>query len=470
MKKYTIYRFAILLAFQWLSSCHVSKNLPLAVNDVPSGYRYAQTDTATAADIPWQIFFTDTSLQLLIVSALQQNFDLQDAVKNIEAARLLLQQARLGNLPSFNLQAGAAYNRPSDNSLNGQTLNTFLNSSHVEDYSLGASVSWEADIWGKIKNSKAAALAAYLQTKETAKAVRTRLISDIAKGYYNLLKLDAALQIASKNIGLSDSVVQIVRWQFCAGQVTSLAVQQADAQKLFANALVPQFEQAIAVQENALSVLSGKEPGPIQRAATIDSIIVNDRIGTGVPAALLSRRPDIRFAELDLDKANAAAGYAKANLYPSLTITAQGGLDALKFSNWFNIPASLFGAVAGGLTQPLFRQKALQTQYKIALINREKAVIHFRGSMLIATGEVAGALIAIDKLGEQQLFTAQRTDTLELAIHNARLLFSNGLATYLEVITASSNVLQAELEMVSIKTSRMDATVDLYRSLGGGIK
>jgi multidrug efflux system outer membrane protein len=183
---------------------------------------------------------------------------------------------------------------------------------------------------------------------------------------------------------------------------------------------------------------------------------------------LLAAGPDVKTAELALNIANAQVGIAKANMYPSLTITATGGVNSFRASNWFNIPASLFGTVAGGITQPLFNQKRLKTQYEVAKVDREKTVLQFRQSVLNAVGEVSDALVTIQKLKEQQLVAANRVTTLQQATGNANLLFRNGMATYLEVITAQGNVLQSELELASIKRAQLSAVSDLYRSLGGG--
>jgi multidrug efflux system outer membrane protein len=176
----------------------------------------------------------------------------------------------------------------------------------------------------------------------------------------------------------------------------------------------------------------------------------------------------VRGYELAVEIANANTGIAKANMYPSLSITAAGGINSFKASNWFNIPASLFGAAAGAITQPLFERKQLKTQYELAKVQRERAVIQFRQSVLIAVGEVSDALVKTQKLKEQETIATTRVNTLQEAIHNADLLFRNGMATYLEVITAQSNTLQGELELAVLKKDQLNAVVELYRALGGG--
>ena len=454
-----------------LSSCKVSQDIATPQAPLPVNYRDAiHADTAGIATIQWKSFFTDEPLQNLIDSAISNNYDMQAAVKNIEAAQLIVQQTKLGYLPDASLQVAAGVNRPSDNSLNGLSLSQFLGRSYVEDYSVNATLSWEADIWGKIKNQKAKALAGYLQTTEAKKAIQTNLVASVAKGYYNLLMLDAQLAIANKNLLLNDSTLRIIQLQYEAGQVTLLAVQQATAQRLVAAQLVPFLQQNITVQENGLCVLTGVLPAAIQRTNSISNIAFTDSLSAGIPSALVANRPDVRGYELQLNIANANTGIAKANMYPALTITAGGGINSFKASNWFNIPASLFGAVAGGITQPLFQRKQLRTQYELAKVEREKTVIQFRQSVLTAVGEVSDALVRTTKLKEQEAVAGTRVNTLQQAIHNADLLFRNGMATYLEVITAQSNTLQGELELTALKKDQLVAVVDLYRSLGGGWK
>ena len=228
------------------------------------------------------------------------------------------------------------------------------------------------------------------------------------------------------------------------------------------------LEQQIAIRENALSVLSGKLPGSIARNSLPAEKAFGAPVTAGVPATLLARRPDVKSQELALAIANARTGIARANMYPSLSITASGGLNAFKASNWFNMPASLFGMVAGGLTQPLFQKKQLRTQYELALIERENTVIRFRNTVLNAVGEVSDVLVQLQKLKEQEAIMQQRTATLQRAISNSTMLFANGKASYLEVITAQANVLQSELDLVAVKTANLNAGVELYRSLGGG--
>jgi len=459
--------FILLLSL--LTACKVSKDITKPEAPLPTVFRNAATqDTTSIAKVKWKSFFADAALQKLISNAIAKNYDMQLAVKNIDEAQLLLKQTKWLYLPGANLQVTATTNRPSDNSLNGLSAKQFLGTSHVEDYSANLALSWEADIWGKIKNRRAEALASYLQTEEAKKAIQTNIVASVSDGFYNLLMMDAQLAIAQKNIALNDSTLRIIRLQYDAGQVTALAVQQAEAQQLTAAALVPQLEKNIAVQENALSILAGELPAGIQRNTALNQVNISDTLSAGIPSEMVSRRPDVKSYELALSIANAQVGIAKADMYPTLSITAGGGLNSFKASNWFNIPASLFGTAAGGIVQPLFQKKQLKTAYEVARVEREKTVIRFRQSVLNAVGEVSDALVRIEKLKTEKSVALSRVNTLQKAINNANMLFSNGMANYLEVITSQSNALQSELDLTAITREQISAKIELYRSLGGG--
>lgn len=455
-----------------LTACNVGKKiekpdvpLPAQFNNNPSF-----ADTSSIADIEWKDFFSDTNLTGLISSGIQYNFDMQLALKRIDIARQQVIQTGFLWFPSIDLRVGGQYNRPSNNSLNGLSASNFLGKKTIENYQAGVNLSWEADIWGKIRKQKETALAQYLQTNEAAKAVQTQLVADIAQGYFNLQILDKQLEITRRNLSLSDSFLTATQLLKDAGEINALAVQQAAAQKETAAQLIPQLEQQIAIQENTLQLLTGQLPGRINRSAALSTALFDKQLSPGLPVALISRRPDVRSQELSLTIANARVGIAQANMYPALNITAGGGLESFKSSNWFNIPNSLFGLVAGSVAQPLFLRRELKTQYEIAKVEREQAVIRFRQSVLQATTEVSNALIQYDKLNEQKLIAVNQADTLRAAVRNAQLLFKSDMANYLEVITAQSNALQAELNVAALQRAQLNSVVELYRSLGGGWK
>lgn len=469
MKKY-INTLVPLLILVVLAGCKVSKDVAIPKAAIPDTFRNANAiDTNSIGKVSVKNFFTEDGVKRLIDTALLRNYDMQIALKNIESAEVLFKQSKLGNIPELTLQVTANANRPSNNSLNGLSAGQFLKTNVIQDYNANIGLAWEADIWGKIKGQKQAALATYLQTAEARKAIQTRIVANVAQGYYRLLMMDAQMAVAKKNLLLNDSTLRIIHMQFDAGQVTSLAIQQAEAQQLVAAQLIPELEQNITIQENALRILTGQLPGAVERLTSLENTAIPAQLSAGIPSEMVSRRPDVKSAELSLNIANAKVGIAKASMYPSLSITASGGLNSFKASNWFNIPASLFGVVGGGLTQPIFQRKQLKSQYELAKIDREKVVLEFRQSVLNAVGEVSDELVKIEKLKLQYDISSKRVGTLQQAVKNANLLFKNGMATYLEVITAQSNSLQSELELAAIKTAQLSASVELYRSLGGGL-
>lgn len=470
MKNYITKIVMIAILITTIISCKVSKDIETPKDAFPENFRNASVskDTTSIADVEWKNFFTEKDIIELIDSAVARNNDLQIATKNIEIAQYRFTQSKWGNVPQLNLNVTASTSNPSDNSFTGKNLSQALGQNHIDDYSAGVSLSWEADIWGKIRNQKKGAYAGYLQSEEVKKALQTNIVANVSKGYYNLLMLDAQLEIAKQNFKLNDSTTTIIKLKYDAGQVTTLAIQQSEAQKLVSAQLIPQLEQNIAIQENALSVLTGSFPNSKNRTTRLSLLEVKNNNAIGIPSTLVSRRPDVKSAELALKVANANVGISKADLYPALRITAQGGVNSFETSNWFNIPASLFGTVAGGLTQPLLNNKKVRTQYNIAVAEREKAVLSFRQSVLVAVSEVSDALVKVEKLQQQESFLKERVKTLQKAIKNANLLFKNGMAEYLEVLSAQSNLLQSELELADIKRQQLSANTELYRALGGG--
>ncbi len=465
----TIYSTLALVAF--LSACRMGKDYQRSELSLPT--QFANT-TATAdssvADMEWKKFFSDPTLQSLIGHALDNSFDVQLAMKRVDEARAYAKQAKVNWGPTISANLTAASTFPSKNSLNGISLKNFLGKEHLEDYNLNAGLNWEIDIWGKLSRQREAANAQYLQSFEASRAVQTALVANIASSYYNLLMLDAQLAVAQRSVSLGDTIVQFIALQKQAGQATELAVQQATSQQQTAKILIPQLEQQIAIQENTIHILSGDQPGTIARTLKLQDYKTLEQLPNGVPAAVVSRRPDVRSNEMALKSANARVGVAEASLYPTLSITASGGLNAYEFAKWFNIPGSLFATGLAGISQPIFQRRALKTQFEVAKLQRDEAAISFRQSAYNAMGEVANALVSIDKLKSQFQLSNEQVSLSNSAIGNAKLLYKSGLADYLEVITAQSNLLQAELYNATIQRDQLSAMVELYRALGGGWK
>lgn len=456
-----------------LSACSASRDYQRPETRIPQQFRTENdqagalpSDTPGIATLEWKEFFPDTTLQQLIDSVLRRNYDMQTAYNTVRLNAEFLKQARVEWLPSLNAGAGASTTHPSENSANGANLTALTDSKHIEDFSASLDLDWEIDVWNKTGLQKEAARASYLQSQAAADWLKTRLIASTAWAYYHLVMLHRQLEIARSNLALQDSTLRIMRLQHEAGQISLLAVQQAEVQKEATAALIPELEEVLMVEENSLSILMAEAPQAIKIDKSPDLLIPNE-FSAGVPAMLLQNRPDVRSSEYALQVAEAELGISRVNRYPSLRITASGGLNAFRASSWFTTPASLFGTVAGGLVQPVFNKRRLKTAYEAARIRRENAVIQFRASVLNAAGEVADALVSLDKL-EEQLHRAQHQETiLRKAIPNARLLFNSGMATYLEVITAQQNALQNELSLTALKRRQIDAYISLYRSLGG---
>ncbi|REC59398.1 TolC family protein [Chryseobacterium pennae] len=445
---------------------YTEPDLPL-----PEKFQYTATaDTASIANLEWKQFFSDPILQELIEKGIKNNYDLQIALKQVASSQEKLKQANYMQYPDVGFGVAAQISRPSKNSMNGQSMNLFLGQNHVEDYNAAFNLSWEADIWGKIKNQQEVSRMQYLQTYEGSKAIQTQVVAAIAQGYYNLLMLDKQLTIAKSNLELTSNTLLITQKMWESGDTTSLGVQQATAQKQATELLISQLEQNIAIQENALSILVGETPNKVNRTLEMSDTSLPQNITAGLPAAMVSRRPDVRQQELVLLESNAMVGIAQANMYPALKITANGGVNSFKFDNWFQIPASLFGSVLGGITQPIFQKRQLKTDFEVAKIQREKNVLAFRQSVLNAVGEVSDALVSNENLKVQEQKAAEQSTTLKDGIKSAQLLYRGGSANYLEVITAQGNSLQAELNLASIKRQRLSTIVDLYRALGGGWK
>jgi multidrug efflux system outer membrane protein len=470
MKKYFPYgQLIIVLLTLIMFSCRTGRGYQRPTVLLPQAFNDASVipDTNSIADITWKNYFSDSVLQRLIDSGISRNYDLQYALRNINIAESQVKQAGWLWVPQLNAGLSGQYNRFSDNGLSGSNAGPGV-TNHYYDYIASLNLTWEIDIWGKFPLQRQASMATFLQNVEAAKAVQTRLVADIAQGYFSLLMLDRQLSESRKTLDLTVDFVKLTRLLYAAGEVTYLGVQQAESQRQSTAQLIPQIEQSIILQENSLQLLTSNLPGSIQRVVNLNDIHFTDTLATGLPVALLSRRPDVKAAEMFLVNANARVGISQVNMYPALNLTAGAGFEALKTSNWFNIPGSLFGLAGATLVQPILQRRQLKTQFEIAKQQREQAVISFRETVLIAASEVTNALVLIKKLKEQEDLSQQRTDTLAAAVQNAQLLFKNDMANYLEVITAQQTALNAQLDLAFIQRQELNARVELYRALGGG--
>ncbi|MET3034718.1 efflux transporter outer membrane subunit [Chryseobacterium sp. NRRL B-14859] len=453
-----------------LVSCTVGKPYARADLQVPESYKESVQVTGDTVILPWKTFFKDPQLTGLIEKALARNNEVNVALKNIEQLDLIYRQAKLSLMPTLDFSAGANRSWASKNSLNGSLNEQFLGTKYIDDFNATLRLSWEIDIWGKAKMQKESAAAEYFAQKENLNAIKSRIVVQVAQAYYNLVSLDEQLKIAEQNIELSNSTLTMMNLQFTAGQINSLAVQQSEAQKKTAELLIPLAKQNIAIQENALSILCGEYPTGIERQGTLKNMIPENKLSEGLPAQLLSRRPDLKVAELNVISLNSKTGLAKAAMYPSISLSPQIGTNSNKFNSWFDIPGSITKAVAANLAAPIFQKKQLKTAYETALIEQEKAAINFKQSVMTAVGEVSDAMAKSKGSSERLQLLDQRTAILDKGINDALKLYKSGMATYLEVITAQNNKLQNDLEVINVSLERLNAEVDLYRALGGGVE
>jgi len=455
----------ILVVALTLQSCFVAQDYVRPDLDAETQALYRTdnlpTDSVSIADVSWKNLFTDQYLQKYIEEGLQNNMDVRIALQQILAAQAYAKQGKAGYLPSVSVGANATHQELSENSQFGA-----LFSGGIDTYDITANLSWEADIWGKIRSNKRATQAAYLQSVAGHQAVKTQLISSIANTYYNLLALDAQLEVTKQTILTRESGVKTIKALKDAGQVTQVAVDQNIAQYNSAKALQVDIEVAIFKTENTLSILLGKSPQTFERSS-LDIQNIDQDIVLGVPATLLSNRPDVMAAEYSLINSFELSNVAKSNLYPSLTLTASGGLESLDVDNLINAN-SIFANIIGGITQPIFNQRKLKTQREVAFVQQEQALLRFKQTLLVAGSEVSNALYTYKAETKKFEFRKNEVEALRTAEANSNELLKNGYANYLDLLTARESALNAELNIINSQLQQLVSIVDLYEALGGG--
>lgn len=445
-----------------LQSCFVAKNYERPNIKTEDLYRteVVVKDTASMADISWKELFKDPILQGYIQRGLQNNFDIRIALQNIVAAEANLKQRKAAYFPTIGFNGSWTFQEVSANGQFGGVID------RAEQYQLAGNLSWEADIWGKIRSNKRAANAQYLQTIAANQAVKTQVITGIASIYYQLLTLDAQLKIAEQTLENRNKSVETIQALKEAGQVTEVAVKQTEAQKLATEIIIEDLKYNITILENTMSILLGENVQKIERS-TFEEQELNPEIKIGVPAQLLSRRPDVIAAEYGLVSAFELVNVSRSNFYPSLTITATGGLQSLDFGELFTAN-SLFANIVAGLTQPIFNQRQIRTQHEIAKANQQKALIQFEQALKTAGKEVSDALANYRNETRKIQIREQQVETLKKASEYSEELLAYGLANYLEVLTAKDNALNSELNLIDNRYKQFNAIITLYRALGGG--
>ena len=465
-KSFKIYRVIILVGVGLLmQSCLVTKKYERPDVKAENLYRteVIAQDSTSLADVAWDKLFTDPVLQGHINKGLQNNFDMLVAIQNVTAAEAYLKQAKMGYFPTLSSTANLTHQELSRNSQFGSFFNGAL-----DQYQLSATLSWEADVWGKIRSNKRAYGASYMQTIAANQAVKTRVITDIAATYYQLVGLDAQLKVAEESLINRNESVEAILALKEAGSVNEVAVQQMEAQKYATELIIEDLKTNITLVENAMSLLLGEAPHEIERSP-FNPDDLNPEIKLGYSTSLLSNRPDVVAAEYNLINKFELTNVARANFYPQFTITATGGLQSLEVDKWFNAN-SLFANIVGGLTQPIFNQRQIRTQHEVAKANQQQAYIQFQQTLVNAGKEVSDALAQYNNETKKLDIRKKQVESLRKASDYSDELLEYGLVNYLESLTAKYSALSAELDLVNNKYQQYLAIINLYKALGGGWK
>ncbi len=441
-----------------MASCAVKYQQPAIDTDALIRGVESTDTTFDIADIDWREFYQDPLLRELIDSALLHNFDMKVAVARIEQASAYFKQGKSAFFPSLGANASAGYTKPD------------LASSQTPYFSLGANLSWEIDIWGKISSAKRGKYEALLAQESTKNAVRTKLISDISKAYYTLVMLDTEKKFIEETIRNREEYLATIKELKKAAQVTEVAVLQAEAQLMVAKTYLPDIQHTIFQTENTISLLMGVPPMEIKRCTveTLEDIHFPRVEQTGVPAALLRNRPDVLAAEHSLKSALEGFNSAKAAMYPSLNITGNISTDAAQISQWFAMPGSLLYGVFAGLTQPIFQGRALRTQKDVAYQEYQISAINFQESVLSAGTEVSNLLSALKADKEKVIYMTKQTIALDKAYEYSVELLINGYANYLDVLSAQEGLFNSKIALIMGLQECINDNIDLYRALGGG--
>lgn len=423
------------------------------------------TDSTTIADLPWKSLFSDQNLQSLIEEGLASNLDLKQAIERIKIAEATLQQSRSAFLPSLQGDVSVTDAKQSARAVN---FPAGIINLETQTYRAQLSTSWEADIWGKLNSAKRSAYATLLQSDATKRAVQTQLIANIANAYYNLLALDQQYEITLKTIDARTKSVSTMKSLKESAVVTGAAVVQSEANLYAAQVTLPDLRRSIREVENALSVLLARAPGSISRT-NLSQQKVYTNLQTGVSSQLLQNRPDVQAAEYAFRAAFENTNVAKAYFYPSLTLTAAGGLSSLQLSDFFN--NAVFYNLVGGITQPIFARGQNKARLKTAQAQQEIALLGFQQVLLNSGQEVSNVLFAYQTAVEKEKTRAKQIAALTKAVDFTQELLRYSSATnYTDVLTSEQSLLAAQLNGVNDKLQQLQAVVNLYRALGGGWK
>ena len=433
---------------------------------IPDNYRGVVDAPAaeSIADLPWWELFRDPVLQELTREALQNNFDLRIAAARVEQARAQIGITRSFLFPQVNFGVNGTTQQVSRATEPPQSFGadrTFRN------LMLGFGLAWELDVFGRIRRESEAATAVYLATEQAQRGVLITLVADIAQSYFILRELDLELEISRSTLQINDDTVAFYRRRLDGGVSNLLELDTAIANRARTASTIPALERQIAIQENLINLLLGRNPGTINRGTVLTDQYTPPNIPVGLPSALLERRPDVKAAENLLVAANANIGAAKALFFPNFSLTSALGNATRDLSNLADRSAAIW-SVAGGVLQPVFQGWRIFYNYEATKFRFDQAVAEYQRSAQNGFREVADALVTIEKLKDVR--TEQEAGVLALrnSARLARLRYDTGLANYLEILIADQELFNQELLLARTRGEQLNGVVQLYRSLGGG--
>jgi len=453
--------FLLLIAF-FAAGCAVGPDYKRPVVDVPQAYRYSDAEgKPDAADSEWWRQFKDPVLDELIAEALANNMTVKIAAANVERASGILMTTRSVLFPQLSYNGSAERAQISKNNVTQPpTQNPYNN------YQAAGGVSWEIDLWGRIRRLTESARATLYATMEARRGIVLSLTAEVASAYIQLRALDEQLAIARDTLKAYQESVRIFELQNKYGQVSGMTVQQARSQYETAASQIPQIEIQIAQTENALSILLGRNPGPVKRGLALAELGMPP-VPAGLPSDLLERRPDILQAEQNLIAANAQIGAAKAQFFPRISLTGAAGWSSEDLSNLFLGPSAAWN-YAGTITGPIFTGGGLLGQFRQAEAQQKAALYAYRQAIQNAFADTENALISRRKLQEQLAADQKKVAAYKEYARLAGLQYNGGYTPYLTVLDAQQQLFPAELNAIQTSASTFISVVNLYKAMGGG--
>jgi outer membrane protein, multidrug efflux system len=465
---------ALLVICIAVSSCKLPALTEQTENKlVPISYG-TNTDTTNTGAVQWRQFFTDPYLQQLIDTAIRNNQELKMALQEIEIARSGIKLREGALLPTVGLGGGMGVEKVGRYTSQGagDASTEIVPGKEVPDaltnLQISAYANWEVDIWKKLRNAKKAAITRWLSTVEGRNFVLTNLVGEVASAYYELIAFDSQLEIVRQNIALQQNALNIVKVQKESAKSTELGVQKFEAEVLKSQSLEYDILQQIKETENKLNMLLGRYPKEIPRDKNLLTLQIPQTVSAGIPSQLLANRPDIIQAELELTAAKLDVQVARAEFYPSFSITAALGFQAFKPSYLLMFPESLLYSLATDMAGPIINRNAIKAEFSKATAEQLRAMYNYERTILNAYLEVSNQLSKIGNLGKSFELRNKQVNALTRSIDISNDLFKSARADYLEVLLTQRDALEAKLELIENRKEQLVAVVGVYRDLGGG--